>query len=170
MKSFALNSYIYPSYYYRPSADIIKWPILKSPYFHSHASQFTKHLSFVTIEGDTHIQLQNGGMPFISSLCQYPSTYNIWPPYNRFKAEHHNISKFLLPPYTHPKYATSQENFEEFSRALRDNPIKYTTISSSKAPKFHVKLVTYMNNDNVFDLLIVVFSAISTQLGVLGTK
>ena len=33
------------SSYNRPSADINKWPLLKSPGFHSLASQFTKHLS-----------------------------------------------------------------------------------------------------------------------------
>ena len=32
------NSNNYPHYYNQPSADINKLPLLKSPYFHSHAS------------------------------------------------------------------------------------------------------------------------------------
>ena len=39
-----INSNNYPSYYNQPSADINKYILLKSPYFHSHASKFTKHL------------------------------------------------------------------------------------------------------------------------------
>ena len=34
----------------QPSDDINQWPLLKSPYFHSRASQFTKHLSHMTLE------------------------------------------------------------------------------------------------------------------------
>ena len=45
----SLNSNKYPSSYNQPSADIIKWSLLKSPDFHSHASQFTKHLSPMTL-------------------------------------------------------------------------------------------------------------------------
>ena len=48
--------------------------------------------------------------------------------------------------------------------------VKDTTIYSSKAPKSHVKLVTYMHNDNGFYLLISVVFAMSPQLGGLGTK
>ena len=44
-----LNSNKYTSYYNQPSADINKWPLLKSPYFHSRDSQFTKHLSPMTL-------------------------------------------------------------------------------------------------------------------------
>ena len=32
------------SSYDQPSSDLIKWPLLNSPDFHSHASKFTKHL------------------------------------------------------------------------------------------------------------------------------
>ena len=72
MKNFNLNSNKYPSSCDQPSAGIIKWPLLKSPGFHYHAS--------------------------------------------------------------------------------------------SKAPKSHVKLITYMNNDNGFDLFIDVAFFMSHQL------
>ena len=88
----------------------------------------------------------------------------------KIKIEHHNISKFLLPPDTHSKFATAKENFEELSIALRVHLVKYTTISSSKEPKSHVKLVTYMNNDNQFDLLIDVVFSMSPQLRVIEPK
>ena len=58
MKYSDLNSYKYPSFYDQPSPDQIKWPLLKSPDFHSRASKFTKHLSLMTLEGNTLIQIQ----------------------------------------------------------------------------------------------------------------
>ena len=63
--SISINKTLYPlnpinstSSYNQPSADINKLPLLKSPDYHSHASQLTKHISPVTLEGDTLIQLQ----------------------------------------------------------------------------------------------------------------
>ena len=47
-----------PSSYNQPSSDINKWPLLKSPDFYSHASQFTKHILPMILEGDTILQLQ----------------------------------------------------------------------------------------------------------------
>ena len=38
--------------YEQHSADIIKWTLLKSPDFQSHASQITKNLLFMTLEVD----------------------------------------------------------------------------------------------------------------------
>ena len=38
-----------PSYYNQPSDGIIKWPILKSPDFHSCASQFTKFIQISSL-------------------------------------------------------------------------------------------------------------------------
>ena len=49
MKPYALNSNKYPSSYDQPSSDLIKLPLLKSPTFHSRASQPTKHLSFINL-------------------------------------------------------------------------------------------------------------------------
>ena len=62
-----------------------------------------------------------------------------------------------------------KENFKIFERALRVL-VKYTTISSSKSPKSYFKLVTYMNNDNGFYLLIAAVFSTSTQLVGLGHK
>ena len=98
------------------------------------------------------------------------STNKSWPPYKSLRAKHHNISKFILPPDTHPKYVTAKENYEAFSRELVVYPVKDTTVSSSKSPTSHVKLITYMNSDNGFDLLLSVVFAMSSKLGGLGTK
>ena len=45
------------SYSEQQSADITKWPLLKSPDKSSHISKLTKHLSFLILEGDTLLQL-----------------------------------------------------------------------------------------------------------------
>ena len=57
-----------------------------------------------------------------------------------------------------------------FSIALRVHLVKDATISSSKAPKSHVKLVIYMNHYNGFDLLVAVVFSVSPQLGMLWPK
>ena len=92
------------------------------------------------------------------------STEKSWTPYNKLKAENYDIAKFLLPPDTNSKYVTSKANFEEFSRALRVQLVKYTTISSSKAPKSNVKIVKHMHYDNIFKPLITVIFYMSPQL------
>ena len=107
MKAYALNSNKYFSSHDQPSADPIKCKILKSPDFHSHASQFTKTFSFMTLEDDTLFQLQKWWDAIISVFCQSLSTKKSCPPYKRLKSEHQNISKFLLPQDTHYKYATA---------------------------------------------------------------
>ena len=78
------------------------------------------------------------------------STNKSWTPYKKLKVENYDITKFLLPPDTHSKYVTSKENVEAFSRALRVQLVKDTTISSSKSQKSHVKIVTRMHYDNIF--------------------
>ena len=50
MKLLTLNSNKSPTYYDQPSSDLIKLSLLKSPEKYSHASQFTKHLYFITLE------------------------------------------------------------------------------------------------------------------------
>ena len=79
MKLLTLNSSKYPSSYDQPSANFIKFPLLKSPKKYSHASQFNKHLSFMTLEGDTLIQIKKLWGEIISAFCQSLSTKNIWP-------------------------------------------------------------------------------------------
>ena len=64
----------------------------------------------------------------------------------------------------------AKENYESFSRALRVHLVKDNTISLSTAPKLHVKLITYMNNENGFGIIVDVVFAISSQLGGLGPK
>ena len=95
---------------------------------------------------------------------------NSIPPYKKLKAENYDITKFLFPPDTHSKYVTSKANFEAFSRSLRVQLVKDTTISSSKAPKSHVKIVKHMHYDNIFKPLITVVFYMSRKLGLLGLK
>ena len=51
--------------------------------------------------------------------------------YKKLKAENYDITKFLFPPHTHSKYVTAKENVEAFSRSLRVQLVKDTTISLS---------------------------------------
>ena len=57
-KFYTLNSQKSNSSSNQPSSDINKWTLLKSSYFHSHASQFTKNLSQRTLEGNTLPKIQ----------------------------------------------------------------------------------------------------------------
>ena len=113
-----------------------------------------------------------------SDMVGYPSLFlmpilvnkKICSTYKSLRAENQNISKHFLPPDTHPKFSTAKENYESLSRSFRVSIAKDTTISSSKSLKSHVKIITYMNNDNSFNLLIdVVFSMIN-QLIVIVPK
>ena len=79
-KASSLKPNKYPSSYDQPSADLIKSPLLKSPWFHYHASQFTKHISSMTLEGNTLLQLQKVWYAICYSFCQSLSTNNICPP------------------------------------------------------------------------------------------
>ena len=93
-----------------------------------------------------------------------------WFHHKKHKAENYDITKFLLLPDTHYKCITAKENFESFSNALRVHLVKYTTISSSKAPKSYAKLVIHMHYENVFELLIAVVFYMSPQIWVIGPK
>ena len=170
MKLSTLNSNKYPSSYDQPLSDLTEQPLLKSPEKYSHASQFTKRLSFMTLKGDTLIKIQKWWHAILFPFCQYLSTNKTWLSYKYLRAEHHNIYFFLFPPSTHSKFSTSKENYETLSRALRVYLVKDNTIFSAKAPKWHVKIITYMNNDNRFDLIIAVVFSISPQIGGLGPK
>ena len=103
MKLLTLNSKTFTSYHGQNSVYLIKCPLLRSPDKYSHASQFARHLSFITLEGDTLLQIQKNWDAILSDFCQSLSTNNSFPPYKSLIAEHHNISKLLLPLYTHPK-------------------------------------------------------------------
>ena len=67
-----------PSYYEKPSNDPIKWILLKSPEKYSHASQFTKHLSFMNLKGDTLLQIQKWWDAIISAFFKHLSTNKSW--------------------------------------------------------------------------------------------
>ena len=86
MKLLTFNSNKYTSYYDQPSADIIKWIPLKSPEKHSHASQFTKHLSFMTLEGSSLLQIQRWWDASLFAFREYLSTYKIYPAYKYIKS------------------------------------------------------------------------------------
>ena len=58
MKLLTTNSNKYPSSYGQPSSDLIIWPLIKSPEKYADASQFTKHLSSMNLEGYTLLQSQ----------------------------------------------------------------------------------------------------------------
>ena len=58
MKISALASNKPPSSYDQTSDDIIQFPLLKSPEKYPHASQFTKHISSITLEVETIIHIQ----------------------------------------------------------------------------------------------------------------
>ena len=65
----------------------------------------------MTLEGDTLFQIKKCWDAFLSAFFQYLSTSKSWPPYKKLRAEHHKISKCILPPDTHPKYATEKEKY-----------------------------------------------------------
>ena len=46
------------STYEQPSADIIKWLIIKPAKKNTHASHFTKNISSINLEGDILLQIQ----------------------------------------------------------------------------------------------------------------
>ena len=152
--SSTLNSNKSPSCYNQPSSDIIKWPLFKSSEKYSHASQFTKHLYPMTHEGGTLIWIQKWLDAIIYAFFQYLSTNKIWSSYKSLRAEHHNIYCFILPLDTHTIFSKAKQNYKALSIALVVYIDKDKTISSSKSPKLHVKLITYMNNNNSFDLLL----------------
>ena len=59
---------------------------------------------------------------------------------------------------------TETANYKATSRSLQVHLVNVTTINSSKEPKSHVKFVTYMNNDNGFDILVSIVFYISPKL------
>ena len=112
------------------SADITKWPLLKSPDFHSHVYQFTKHISPMNLDGNTLLQLKKWRDAIFSDFQKFLSTNNIWLSYKNLDSEHYDITKIFLPPENHSEYFTGKENYEALSRALIVHLVKYTTISS----------------------------------------
>ena len=77
-----LNSHNYHSSSKQPSSDINKWPLLKSPDFHSHASQFTKHLPPMNLEDGTLLQLKKWWDTIRSAFWKSLSTNKSWLPFS----------------------------------------------------------------------------------------
>ena len=123
----------------QPSADINKWPLLKSPYFPSRASQFTKHQSPMTLEGKTLLQLQKWWYSICSTFCESLSTNKIWPLYMKLKEENYYITKYLLPPYTHSKYITAKTNLKNYQEHSEFVLLKIP-------PSHHQKHPNHMSN------------------------
>ena len=108
----------------------------------------------MTLEGDTLFQIKKCWDAFLSAFFQTLSNNKSCPLYKYLISKHYNIYYFILPPDTYPKFSTTKEKYEAFSRALRVDLVKDKTFPSSKSPKSYIKLITYMNNDNAFDLLL----------------
>ena len=75
-----LNSNKYPSSYNKPPDNLVKCPLLESPEKYSHASQLTKYLSSMNLEGDTLLQIQKWWDVIIYTFCQSLSTNKSCPP------------------------------------------------------------------------------------------
>ena len=123
-----------PSSYDQTLADLIKWTLLNPPEKYSHASQFTKHISLMTLEGNILLKIQKLRDDILSAFCLSLSTIKSCSPYKYLRAENHNIYYLLLPPDTHHKFSTAKEIYEALSRALRVYIVEGNTISSSKEP------------------------------------
>ena len=124
----------------------------------------------MTLEGDTLLQLKKWLDSISYAFWQSLSTNRSCTTYQNLVAQNNDMTKFILPPDDHYKYITAKENYEALSRALIVHLVKYTTISSSKAPKSHVKPVTNIQYYNGFELLIAVIFKISPQFVGLGSK
>ena len=68
-----------PSSFDKTLTDLLKLKLLKTPENSTHASQFTKHLIPLTLEGGILIQLHLWWDIIISSYCKYLSTSNFLP-------------------------------------------------------------------------------------------
>ena len=128
---------------------------------YSYASQFTKHMSSMNLEGDTIHQLQNKLKPICYAFCLSLSTNKSWTSYKYLTPKYYYIYSFVIPSDTQFKLSTSTGKYQELSISLWVHLFRYETIPSSKAPKSSVKLITYMNIDNIFDLLVGVLFSIS---------
>ena len=113
---------------------------------------------------------KNVGMPFVLPYANL---------YQQTRSFHHIINSkqkitILLNFSFHHTLILNRSHQNKIWSIVKNNQsahiVKDTTISSSKAPKSHVKLVTHMHYDNGFELLIKFFIFMSPQLGVLGPK
>ena len=103
---------------------------------------------------------------FLSILFNKQELYGIQITYSRS-----SLTIFLYyHPDTHTKFYKAKSKYESFCRALRVHLVKDKNIPSYKSPKSHVKLITYLNIGDYFDLIIAVLYSMSPQLGGLVPK
>ena len=117
----------------------------KIPWKSSHASQFTKHLSYTTLEEDTILQIQKWWYAIHPNSHQYISTNNICPAYKSLSENHYELSSFLSHRTPIISFPQQKKSIKSSPRALWVYLDKDNTIPSSKEKNSHVKLVTYMN-------------------------
>ena len=120
----------------------------------------------MTLEGDTLLQ--------IKKLCYdiFPPSVNLCWQKIAFLSQHIIVNYLPLSYHFTPILSQPQQNrtHQSFLRVLWFHIAKYDTIIFSKAPKSYVKLITYINNDNGFDLIVAVLFDISRQIGVIRPK
>ena len=66
---------------YQTHTDLLKWLLLKTPEKSTHASQFTKHLTYLTLEGVTLLQLHKWWDTIRYAYFQSLPTNNLWTAY-----------------------------------------------------------------------------------------
>ena len=145
-------------------------------HFSSHMENITMHHNPPNIyialpsKSITFFRLKNGRMP------SYLPSYNIYQ--QKIPGQHINISKYNITTYlplpSHQtqilNYPQQKETMKHYQDQSESRFVKDDTIPSSKLQKPHVKITTYMNNDNGSDLLIYLVSDISPQIGGLAPK
>ena len=93
MKASDINSKKSPFSYDQASYYLIKWPLLKLTYFNFRTSQFIKHLSSITLEVNTLLQLQTWFLCIIG-LSSQNREKNLPP----FLPPHHKGGRERTPP------------------------------------------------------------------------
>ena len=118
----------------------------------------------MTLEGGNLLQIQKWWDAILSTFCQSLSSTKILPACKYVKSENHNISSFILPPDTHPKFTTAKENIKHYQYNSEFILLNIKLFPTLKQKKSHFKLIKCMNNENGFDLLIASVFSISPQL------
>ena len=105
MKLSDLTSNKTSSSYDQHSADIIQCPLLNSTGEYYHASQFTKHLSSMTQEGNKLFQIKKSRDAMLSAFWKYFSENKSFPACRYLTSDNHEQSYFILTPDTHTQFA-----------------------------------------------------------------
>ena len=102
-----------PSYCYdQTSANIIKWKLQKSteniPMHHNSPNIYLPWPSKETL----FFRFKNGGISSFINFAKYLLSNKIWPACKYIKEEHQNISSFILPPETNPKFDIAKKTMK----------------------------------------------------------